>query len=287
MSRDNGPGLQHLAGHLILLAATASLLWFSRGGAWWPVVLVVHGLVLVFLFAPLHESLHRTAFRTRWLNDITSWFCGAVLLLLPRAFRAFHFAHHGYTQDPVCDPELAVPKPATPGQYLLYISGLPYWYAQLRELLTHAIGRVGEPWISAKLRARVIREARIYLCVYSLLAALSLLSQSTLLLQFWLLPVLAGQPFLRLYLLAEHGGCPQVAEMLRNSRTTRSNAAIRWLAWNMPYHAEHHAYPSVPFHALPALHRLIGERVEVQASGYLAVHAQILSAMLSKRDSAM
>ena len=27
--------------------------------------------------------------------------------------------------------------------------------------------------------------------------------------------------------------------------------------WNMPYHAEHHAYPSVPFHALPQLHKAL------------------------------
>ena len=64
--------------------------------------------------------------------------------------------------------------------------------------------------------------------------------------------------------------------MLENSRTTRSLAPIRRLAWNMPYHAEHHACPALPFHALPAAHRLLQARIAVQAPGYVAVHREIL-----------
>jgi len=36
---------------------------------------------------------------------------------------------------------------------------------------------------------------------------------------------------------------------------------IRFLMWNMPYHAEHHLCPAVPFHQLPALHRLLQEKL--------------------------
>jgi len=89
------------------------------------------------------------------------------------------------------------------------------------------------------------------------------------------LPALAGQPFLRSYLLAEHTLCPLVPDMLANSRTTRTNAIVRFLAWNMPYHAEHHAFPSVPFHALPALHRDLRSDLKVVAQGYIAVNREI------------
>jgi fatty acid desaturase len=50
---------------------------------------------------------------------------------------------------------------------------------------------------------------------------------------------------------------------------------MRWLAWNMNYHAEHHAYPALPFHALPKAHRLIRNKIATKASGYLAVHWQL------------
>jgi fatty acid desaturase len=51
---------------------------------------------------------------------------------------------------------------------------------------------------------------------------------------------------------------------------------MRALAWNMPYHAEHHAYPAVPFHRLPEVNRAIGPRLKVTAPGYIDVQRQIL-----------
>jgi fatty acid desaturase len=64
--------------------------------------------------------------------------------------------------------------------------------------------------------------------------------------------------------------------MLDNTRTTYTNVVMRALAWNMPYHAEHHAYPAVPFHRLPEVNRAIGPRLKVTAPGYIDVQRQIL-----------
>ena len=97
------------------------------------------------------------------------------------------------------------------------------------------------------------------------------------LLLLWVGPALLGQPWLRLYLMAEHAGCPLTPDMLANTRTTLTNPAIRFLFWNMPCHAEHHALPAVPFHALPALHERLRPRLGVVAPGYLAVQREILA----------
>jgi len=56
---------------------------------------------------------------------------------------------------------------------------------------------------------------------------------------------------------------------------------VRFFAWNMPYHAEHHALPSVPFHALPMLHRELAADLKVVSPGYLAVHREILRSFRS------
>src|SRR5690606_6435025 len=128
--RSDARGLRHLAGHGTILLASGYLLSLAQG--WWllPVALL-HGIALVFLFAPLHETVHRTAFRSRWLNDGIAFAIG-VLLILPREyFRAFHFAHHRHTQDPARDPELGSPRPATRGQWLFHVSGFPYWHGQI------------------------------------------------------------------------------------------------------------------------------------------------------------
>ena len=67
-----------------------------------------------------------------------------------------------------------------------------------------------------------------------------------------------------------------VPDMLANSRTVHTNAVVRFLAWNMPYHAEHHAYAAIPFHALPRAHAALGPFVRVQSQGYARVHRELI-----------
>ena len=276
--RSDGRGLVHLGLHLLALIATATLLGLAWGGPWTLPALLAHGIVLIFLFAPLHECIHRTAFKTRGLNDVVAWVCGALIVLPPAYFRAFHFAHHRYTQDPERDPELQRVMPTSMASYLWVVSGLPYWRERITTTLTHALtGRVHSPFVARQQAADIVLEARILWLVYGAVAPLSIAASSWAAVIYWLLPALAGQPFLRMYLLAEHGGCPFVPDMLLNSRTTRSNAVVRALAWNMPYHTAHHAFPAVPFHGLPAAHEVIKDAVGVRADSYTGYQRELIA----------
>lgn len=275
--RSDAAGLRQLVLHAGLLLATGILVWQSSGSWLQLPAMLLHGIVLIFLFTPLHECIHRTAFASRRLNDTVAFVIGCLLLLPRDYFRAFHFAHHRFTQDPERDPELAYPKPRNLRQWLWHVSGLPYWIGQSRGLITHAFGKVeGDFYNNDRQRTDVKREARLVLAIYAAIAALSLVSWNGFALTYWLIPALLGQPFLRLYLLAEHALCPLTDDMLANTRTTYTNALVRFLAWNMPYHTEHHAFPSVPFHALPRLNALIRDRLQVTAQGYIEVQRQIL-----------
>ncbi len=266
--RSDAKGLTRLAAHLGALALTGALVTALRDDAWVVGALWLHGVVLVFLFAPLHETIHYTAFASRWINRRVADVIGFLMLLPSRYFRAFHLAHHRFTQDPERDPELASPKPATLRGLLLALSGLPLWRERIATTLRHARGRIDEPFIEPAHRRRISWEARAHLALYLGAAATSLALKTDALLVYWVVPILIAQPMLRIFLLAEHTGCPLVPDMLRNSRTTRTNALVRFLAWNMPYHSEHHAYAAVPFHALPALHERLKERIAVQSPGY-------------------
>jgi fatty acid desaturase len=53
---------------------------------------------------------------------------------------------------------------------------------------------------------------------------------------------------------------------------------VRWIAWNMPYHAEHHVCPAVPFHKLPELHGLMRTELKETAQGYIAFNAAYATA---------
>jgi fatty acid desaturase len=264
--RSDGPGLWHLAGHLGAILGFGGLI--AAGVPGWPLLLPVQGVLIVFLFTLEHEATHRTPFRTPWLNDWAGRLAGVLLVLPFEWFRAFHMAHHRWTNLPGKDPELAGPKPETPRQWLWHVSGLPYWASALRLMAALVAGRVADSFVAEGARARVVREARMMAAGYGL-AALTLI-WTPVLLWVWVVPVLLGQPFLRLYLLAEHGDCPEVENMFQNTRTTFTSRAMRWLAWNMPYHVEHHVWPTVPFHRLPDLHRLMRNELQVTADGYAA-----------------
>jgi fatty acid desaturase len=94
---------------------------------------------------------------------------------------------------------------------------------------------------------------------------------------YWLLPMICGQPVLRAILLAEHTGCTEDANGLTNTRTTYASWPVRFLMWNMPFHAEHHLHPAVPFHRLPELHQLIKERLTHISPSYPAAQQEIVA----------
>ena len=200
------------------------------------------------------------------------------MLALPADwFRYFHFAHHRFTQDPEKDPELAFAKPATLGQYVRHVSGLPVWWAHAKTLVINATGRCRDSFVPPKGHDKVRLEARVMIAAYAAIVVACIVLRTPVLLFSWILPALIGQPFLRLYLLAEHGRCPYVANMLENSRTTLTNIAIRKLAWNMPYHAEHHAYPGVPFHRLPEFHGMAQSHLKQVENGYARFNSKYVS----------
>jgi fatty acid desaturase len=278
--RSDARGVAQLGLHALMIGGASWLIHASRGSVWlWP-ALVLQGIVLDFLFCALHESVHRTAFASRWLNDAVAWVAGALLVLPPEFFRAFHFAHHRHTQDPARDPELARPPPSTLGGYLWLISGIPNWTRRLSTTLRHAAsGRVREPFVAPAKHGVIVREARLLWAAYGAVLAVSLAARSDAALFYWIIPVMLGQPFLRMYLLAEHTGCAPSADTYANTRTTYTNGFVRTLAWQMPFHVEHHAFPAVPFHALRRVNALIRPRIEVSAPGYGAVQLTLIRRM--------
>lgn len=222
---------------------------------------------MAFLFTLQHECTHRTPFASGWLNELVGHGTGVLIGQPFLWFRAFHMAHHRFTNDPDRDPELAAPKPEGRAALAWHLVGFGYWRAKAAVLWRNAFGAADYTYLPQRLRRAIRWEARSYLAVYAAAVAVTVWV-SPLLFWIWGLPLLLGFPVLRLYLLAEHGRCPAVADMFENSRTTFTTRAVRFIAWNMPYHAEHHAWPVVPFHALPDLNRLARPHLKRTSAGY-------------------
>ena len=277
--RRDGPGLAFLAAHLATLAVTGTLVWLCLGTAWlWP-AMFLHGVVIVHLFAPFHETAHSSAFKSRRLNESVYWATALVLGLPPTHFRLEHAAHHAHTSDPDHDPEMITAGNTVSG-YLWYASSLPYFYYLLSSLARHPFAAFtpGEQgFIAPSQRARVQRDAWAMWAVYATIAALSFATGSLAALWLWLVPRVIAEPVMRVIRLSEHGACPLVPDMLQNTRTVLTLRPLQWLNWNMAYHAEHHGIPAVPFHALPALHTHLGPHLAELEHGYLPTQGRILA----------
>lgn len=258
---------------IIVLGTTIWLVSSIYGPLWAMPLVVVQGYFVAFLFMAVHETAHKTAFKDRRLNLAVGHLSSFLIALPYEYYCLFHWDHHRYTQNPDKDPELlAGPVPSSDAHLAVAYSGLLQVGIRVRLMLRHALtGRVGVPWVPQQKRATVVTEARLYLAAYALLLLASIVLSSALLLWVWLLPLLLGQMFLRPYLYAEHTGCERTRSAFQNTRTTYTALFVRWFAWNMPYHVEHHAYPSVPFHALPKLNQIVDDRIMYRGHGYLAV----------------
>ncbi len=269
--RSNWPGIIRLAIHAVLLVAAGWWVAMAQGWVVWPAMLVL-GLVQVALFAPSHETMHQTVFTSARANRIVGWITFLPALQSSHFYAAFHYIHHRHTNVPGQDPELMLPEPRTVGQYAARILGTGYFRARFTMIRDAWRGDMSGPryfFINDRQRPGVVASVRaMSLTVAALVIGSAVIWGWQTPLMFWFIPQLLGQPFLRGYLLAEHTGCTLDRNGLTNTRTTLTNRLVRLLMWDMPFHAEHHLYPSIPFHKLEDTHRLLRDRLGFVQPGY-------------------
>ncbi len=285
MTRTNGTALMHLAMFLLLIAVTGTFVWMSLDSIWFVPAMFLHGIVLVHHFSLQHECVHYTVFRSRWLNELMGNYCGLVIILPNRFFRYEHCDHHTHTQIAGKDPEL-LPLPRSLWDYACYLSSIPYWRTKFVELFRRIGGHLTTEerrFVPKVEHKSLVLEARCMVAFYGLVFCAMYYSNWWAPLWFWLIPVLIGEPVMRFIRFAEHVGRPLVVEMRQNTRTTLVSPIWRFLCWNMNYHAEHHYAPSVPFHALPALHHKLKDHIYIEPNGYIGAHKDIITQIIGHK----
>ena len=277
-TRSNLLGILQLIGHLSVMAVSGYL-WLSE--TIWLIkipALIIYGFSLASMFAVVHECCHRTAFANNRLNDAVAWCAGVLSGYNSTFYRRYHKWHHRYTRIEGKDPELEDIQPSNLREYLAEISGYNWWLGKLKTHYRVCAGKLDQmPYISESARSEVISSNRWQVLVYGLAIAFSLIFQQPWFITLWLLPLAVGQPILRFILLAEHTGCSYDNNPLANTRTTLTWLPIKFMMWNMPFHAEHHLYPSLPFHALPQANQELKEHFTIVDDGYLKVNQNIIS----------
>lgn len=282
--RSDIPGIVHIVTLSAAMGVTGLLVYLSLETLWfWP-ALFLHGVVINHHFAPLHETCHGTAFRSRWLNELVHRYCGLLIIFQPLFFRYSHTGHHTYAQEQGNDPEQIFPPPRTVLGYLYVVLGVQLWVRSLGWLFTHAAGRMtkfNRRFAPESELPRIYWEARLMLAVYGVVAIVSVWFGSWNAVIYWLGPLVLATPQARALRIGDHTGCADEMNVRTYARTIPTDPITRFLCWNMNYHCEHHLAPSVPFHQLPRLHQKVGQDLNPTDKGYIAVNWEVLTRHVS------
>ena len=286
MKRSDWPGLLWLGAWIALLLSSGSLLYLAEGTAWYIPMLVVYGSFLALpAYALSHECAHGTAFRSRRINETLFWISSILYFEEPYYRRYAHARHHSYTWINGLDAQMPFATPMTFSGWLLEISGIGYFAHILKVTLANAFGRFSEAVREITPKSELPRlkwGARAFLGAY-LAIAIAIVLGAEFLLWYLVIPRLLGNPLLYLYTLIQHVDMEEDQLDLRKStRSFETNRFSRFLYMNMNYHVEHHMYPTVPFHALPALNAAVRDQLPEPDPGFFLTNYRVLKTIVAR-----
>ena len=230
------------------------------------------------LAALMHETAHRSLFKTRWMNDVLGkWLTGAPIIEDIDEYRPYHFQHHKYTGLPhkgkTGDPDLVLIRAYPVGAKslrrwlrndLLGITGMRLYRTRIGMklgLIGRQRGRITRQWPQGGARevlSRLVKNYGAPLLVHGLaISGLTLAGYGWMYLPWLAAQVTVFHFVMRVRVIAEHGMTERGGNMLRNTRTVRARWFERlfFAPHNLGYHLEHHLYPGVPCYRLSKLHR--------------------------------
>jgi fatty acid desaturase len=281
LRRDDTRATADTIAWFVLLAASAGVViatWWS----WWsPGALLVYGTLYGSTSdARWHECGHRTAFATRWKNDVVHAIASFMVMREPVSWRWSHTRHHAETIVVGRDPEIAYPRPVRFGRAFADAFGLVSGPAEFRKMAALAVGRVPVPvadYVPARHLSSARRHAIVHLALWATVVALSIGTSSLLPIALIGGPSFYGRWLLVVFGTTQHAGLEEdVPDHRRTTRSVRMNPVLRFLYLNMNHHLEHHMFPGVPYRNLPQLADLLAADVPAPAPGLLSAYRKII-----------
>ncbi len=285
--RNDLQGLLQAVGHLALVAFTGYLIWrffFNRAWVGFGLALFAHGSILTFFaMAAVHELVHRTVFKTRWLNDFFLRIYSTLGWFNFHWYKISHTYHHLYTLHPRGDREVELPKePSLKFFYLLQlftvnITGgfesigiLPTIGGTIKLAFTgkfaSSIG-VADNWLEAIFtpeleaeRKRAVWWARWLLIFHAAVIAVAVVFR------LWPLPLILtfgtfiGNGWRYFVGVPMHTGLrDNVPDFRKCVRSITLDPVSSFMYWRMNWHTEHHMYAAVPCYKLRRLHKTVAD----------------------------
>lgn len=284
---DGARSTRRAAGIAAVYLSAAYVGWSFNEPWLWALVWALQGMCFLGCVAGQHEAIHGLVYQRRGLNHLAGAVFGAMLLFPYAAYRYGHLEHHRWT-NAEGDTQPTPPfRNVIEYVVLTPLSGIVFvamqWWTALRTL-------AGRPpvWVrNSRQRAEIqCSTAAMLIALVALAAATMNFSQAALML-YWA-PLLAGGcVWLVIVTIPEHYGCaPGPASAFDTTRTTTSNAALRWFFWGSNYHTEHHLHPNVPSPRLNELHEHIADRCQHVETSYLRWHFRLFRELAGRSKDA-
>ena len=286
MQRSDGPALRDTAIWIAAFLMTGGLACYLWPGLWSIPFFLVYGVLYGSSSdSRWHECSHGTAFKTPWMNDVVYNIACFMIMREPTVWRWSHTRHHTDTIIVGRDPEIAVMRPTVVLKVASMFFAIPQVWGAIKSMIRHALGQLTleeADFIPESERGKVYITARIWLAIHIAVIAFSFYIGS-------LLPMLLVGPLPTMYGawehivtgITQHTGLPEnVLDHRLNCRTVYMNAVQRFIYWNMNYHIEHHMFPMVPYHQLPALHEEMKKYCPPPYRSVTAAYLEIIPAIL-------
>ncbi len=280
-ARRDGPGLRYLATWIALLIGFGALIAVTRGSGWIWLALIPYAIILMVpAYALSHETGHKTAFKTKWLNEIVFYLASWLYGEEPIHRRYSHANHHQMTWHAGKDSQMPFDTPMGLGGWLLEASslGLLRFHGEVTiRLLLRRPSRIMQDVIPDNLFPAAQRNQALFVLGYALVLLPLFFSQYWTL-WFLILPRFIGAPVMMIFTILQHAELQENDPDIRKStRSFRGSWWASFLYMNMENHVEHHLYSSIPFHALPKLKNELDGQVPKADPGFLRSSLDVLS----------
>ena len=284
MARNNSLAAMHIASWFAALGVFGYLAHLSFGSLWAVPAFAVYGVLYGSMSdSRWHETGHRTAFRTKWMNDVVYYIASFMVFREPETWRWSHARHHSDTIIVGRDAEIAGKRNVPFYKYLLELFSFGAFPAELKQWTQNAFGKItdNQKEFQPPETFRISKWAsRVYLLILIATVISSWQIRSFEPLLFIGLPSIYGHWLVVVLGFTQHAGLAEnTIDHRLNTRTVYMGPLNRWIYWNMNYHVEHHIYPSVPFHQLKNLHEAVKDQLPPPYKSTLSALREVVYAL--------
>ena len=288
--RSDWQGIKHVSLWLFCLVISGYLAYLSWG-TWWSIpAFLVYGNIFMGCNPIWHECGHRTAFKTRWLNEffyhISSFMCD----FEGYRWRWSHTFHHTYTlqTEGDYDHEIQVSRPTELLAFFLnYIpfSDLLYPHKLIKfEVLKHALGYL-TPVVNISApkdqKKKIIWNSRVYVFIWLSVIAFSFYIESILPILYIILPTYYGKPIWFAVNVTQHlAAAVNTKDHRLSTYSIKLNPILSFLYWKMEYHLEHHLFPMVPSYNLNKIRNEIKYQIPKPFNGLYDFYKNVLPSVI-------